>query len=107
MHGLICDFSILKGAIQNLGLKPLTDALESYGGWPITSAAGIHEGIRFDWKVVTASIRKFYRISYLISVYNDLDNYDTKKNSIYVRILVSSLMVLQINLMSISLWLKI
>lgn len=71
-------------AIQNLGLKPLTDALESYGGWPITSAAGIHEGIRFDWKVVTASIRKFYRISYLISVYNDLDNYDTKKNSIYI-----------------------
>ncbi|KAI9550727.1 hypothetical protein GHT06_006121 [Daphnia sinensis] len=70
-------------AIQKLGLKPLTDALAYYGGWPMTSAAD-HEGIRFDWKVVTASIRIRYRISYLISVYNDLDNYDTKKNSIYI-----------------------
>jgi len=43
-----------------------------------------NEEIHFDWKVVTASLRTLYRISYLISVYNDMDNYDTERSSIYV-----------------------
>lgn len=38
----------------------------------------------FDWKFVTASVRSQYRVSYLISVYNDLDSYDTNRSSIYV-----------------------
>jgi hypothetical protein len=65
-----------------LGLKPLIDVLEKYGGWPITKS--FHEEIHFDWKAVTASLRTLYRISYLISVYNDMDNYDTQRSSIYV-----------------------
>lgn len=75
---LIC---FTKGASQALGLKPLTDLLENYGGWPITK--NIQE-VNFDWKSATASLRKLYRVSYLITVYNDLDSYDTEKSSIYV-----------------------
>ncbi len=70
------------GAIQNLGLKPLIDVLENYGGWPMTKS--FNEEIHFDWKVVTASLRTSHRISYFISVYNDMDNYDTERSSIYV-----------------------
>lgn len=73
---------MLLGAIQNLGLKPLIDVLENYGGWPMTKS--FNEEIHFDWKAVTASLRTSYRISYFISVYNDMDNYDTERSSIYV-----------------------
>jgi hypothetical protein len=73
---------VLLGAIQNLGLKPLIDVLENYGGWPMTKS--FNEEIHFDWKAVTASLRTSYRISYFISVYNDMDNYDTERSSIYV-----------------------
>ncbi|EFX74773.1 hypothetical protein DAPPUDRAFT_199694 [Daphnia pulex] len=69
-------------AIQNLGLKPLIDVLENYGGWPMTKS--FNEEIHFDWKAVTASLRTSYRISYFISVYNDMDNYDTEQSSIYI-----------------------
>ena len=42
--------------------------------------------INFDWKYVTGSIRSLYRVSYLLSIYNDLDSYDTNRSSIYVNI---------------------
>ena len=38
----------------------------------------------FNWKDVSATVRKFYGVTLLINVYNSLDSEDTEHSSIYV-----------------------
>jgi len=68
--------------IENVGLKPLTDLLATFGGWPMTQSQW-SEG-SFNWNDVSATARKFYDTFLLIRVYNRPHSRDTSHNIIYV-----------------------
>jgi len=67
---------------ESVGLTPLTDLLATFGGWPMTQRQWNEED--FNWKDVSATVRKFYGVTLLINVYNSLDSEDTEHSSIYV-----------------------
>lgn len=68
--------------LESLGLKPLTDLLNQFGGWPMTLSDWNAD--KFDWKVATAAGRKLYGVNYLLTVYNYLDSNNTAQSSIYI-----------------------
>ena len=70
------------GAIETLGLTPLTDYLAKFGGWPMTLKNW--DESKFDWKTTTASALTTFDLHILISVFNDLDSNNTDASSIYV-----------------------
>jgi Peptidase family M13 len=70
-------------ALETVGLKPLTDLLALFGGWPMTSTNWNTNS--FDWTVATAAARRLYGSSIFVTVYNYLDSKNTSQSSIYVR----------------------
>jgi len=70
--------------IENLGLSPLTELLNFYGGWPMTNANWTNNTDNVDWRPMGTSIRASFGISALINIYNYLDSNDTDRSSIYV-----------------------
>ena len=68
---------------ENIGLEPLTDFLNRFGGWPMTLDSWNES--HFDWKEATAATTKLYSSAYLINVYNDVDQMNTNRSVIYVR----------------------
>jgi len=68
--------------LETLGLKPLTDLLGLFGGWPMTLSNW--NAANFDWKVATAAGRKLYGVTYLLTIYNYLDSHNTAQSSIFI-----------------------
>jgi len=69
-------------ALETVGLKPLTDLLALFGGWPMTSTNWNTNS--FDWTVATAAARRLYGSSIFVTVYNYLDSKNTSQSSIYI-----------------------
>ena len=67
---------------DNIELEPLTDFLDSFGGWPMTLDSWNES--HFDWKEATVATTKIYSAAYLINFYNDIDQMNTNHSSIYV-----------------------
>lgn len=70
--------------INSVGLKPLTDLLDLFGGWPMTLSSW--DPASFDWTVAVSAARRIYGSGYFINAYNYLDSRNTSQSSIYVRI---------------------
>ncbi len=69
-------------AIEKIGLKPLTDYLSFFGGWPMT--LDDWDGSIFDWKKASASAFTTYNLALLVDFFNDLDTKNNQRNIIYV-----------------------
>lgn len=67
--------------LDETGLKPLTDLLALFGGWPMTLDNWAGE---FNWKDATVAGRQLYGTYYFLSVFNYLDSNDTSHSSIYI-----------------------
>jgi predicted metalloendopeptidase len=68
--------------IEQTGLKPLTDLLGLFGGWPMTLSNWVPSS--FEWTTATAAARTLFGSAYLLSIYNYLDSKNTSQSSIYV-----------------------
>lgn len=68
--------------IEGLGLKPLTDLLALFGGWPMTLASWNETS--FSWTEATAAARKLYGSSILLRVFTYLDSMNTNTSAIYI-----------------------
>lgn len=64
-------------------MKPLTDLLALFGGWPMTLASWNETS--FSWTEATAAARKLYGSSILLRVFTYLDSMNTNTSAIYVR----------------------
>jgi hypothetical protein len=73
---------LILAAIEKIGLKPLTDYLVLFGGWPMTLDRW--DGSTFNWKKASASAFTTYNLALLVDFYNNLDNQNTQRNIIYV-----------------------
>ncbi|EFX85605.1 hypothetical protein DAPPUDRAFT_46047, partial [Daphnia pulex] len=69
-------------AIEKTGLKPLTDYLSSFGGWPMT--LNDWDESTFDWKKASASAFATYNLALLVDFFNDFDSKNTERTAIYV-----------------------
>lgn len=65
-----------KDVIEERGIKPLADILESYGGWPVVKGDSWSDAI-FDWVEVIKKFRRMGLDTYIVfsfSVQTDLKN---------------------------------
>lgn len=65
-----------KDVIQERGIKPLADILESYGGWPVVKGDSWSDAT-FDWVEVIKKFRRMGLDTYIVfsfSVQTDLKN---------------------------------
>lgn len=67
---------------ERIGLEPLTDFLNYFGGWPMTMDSWNES--HFDWKDATTETIKYYSSAYLINIYNDVDQMNANRSVIYV-----------------------
>ena len=66
--------------IEEVGLKPLTRLMASYGQWPVISTNWSTESS--DWQNLSASLTGSLARNYLLEVANDADIYDDPDNNI-------------------------
>ncbi|XP_046461162.1 neprilysin-like [Daphnia pulex] len=78
----ILDCILVTAAIETIGLKPLTDYLSLFGGWPMT--LDHWDESTFDWKKASASAFTTFNLPLLVDFYNDLDSNNTQHTAIYV-----------------------
>ena len=69
-------------AIEELGITPLVNVLDSYGQWPMTVSDWTED--RFDWRKASASIRNTFGLSFIFEVSNFVDVNNTEISTIYV-----------------------
>lgn len=72
--------------LETTGLKPLTDLLALFGGWPMTLSNW--EESSFVWQDATVAGRQLYGTYYFLSVFNYLDSLNTDQSRIYVCFLI-------------------
>lgn len=77
----IIRFTFELATRDSVGLKPLTDLLAMFGGWPMTLD---NWGGQFNWKDATVASLQLFKKNYFLYVYNSLDVSDTTRNTIYV-----------------------
>jgi predicted metalloendopeptidase len=73
---------LILAAIETVGLKPLTDYLSLFGGWPM--ALDHWDESNFDWKKASASAFTTFNLPLLVDFFNDLDSNNTQRTVIYV-----------------------
>ncbi|XP_068224431.1 neprilysin-1-like [Palaemon carinicauda] len=78
MYAACMDEDIL----ESVGVTPLTDFLEQYGGWPMTLQSWVETS--FDWQVTVADARKLLGQDYLIKVWVFADEKDTYSTAIHI-----------------------
>lgn len=71
-----------EATLETIGLQPLTDFLNQFGGWPMTDNSW--SDALFDWQVSVSEARKQVAAGYLISVWVFADEKDTFSTTIYV-----------------------
>ncbi|XP_076036619.1 uncharacterized protein LOC143022352 [Oratosquilla oratoria] len=67
--------------LEELGLQPLTDFLESYGGWPMTLSNWSDD---FDWQGAVADARDKLGAGLFVSVVVQADQKSTDETAIYI-----------------------
>ncbi|XP_066978196.1 neprilysin-like [Macrobrachium rosenbergii] len=71
-----------EGALESVGVTPLTDFLRQYGGWPMTLEDWSETS--FDWQMAVADARRLLAEDYLIKVWVFADQKNTYATAIYV-----------------------
>lgn len=68
--------------LETLGVTPLVNLLEQFGGWPMT--VGDWSENNFDWQFSVAEARRQLGADYLVSVWVFADQKSTDETAIYV-----------------------
>ena len=68
--------------IDSMGLTPLTDLLNLFGGWPMTMDSW--DSSSFDWTVASAAAKRMFGLNIFLSVNTELDLQNTSRSVIYV-----------------------
>ncbi len=72
-------------AIESHGVKPLSEAINTLGGWPVVMD-NLWDNSSFDWIEVTASMRKMGFLTDMFAQFKVLtDSRNNTKNILYVR----------------------
>ncbi|KAK4004827.1 hypothetical protein OUZ56_006550 [Daphnia magna] len=67
---------------ESLGLTPLTNYLDGFGGWPMT--LDHWKDSSFNWTKTTASALTTFNLPIIISIFNELDTDNTNASLIYI-----------------------
>jgi len=67
---------------EKIGLRPLIDLLQIYGGWPMTLKSWSAQN--FSWQKTTADMRTLYNANIFITVNNDASPYGGSQNAILI-----------------------
>ncbi|KAK3870388.1 hypothetical protein Pcinc_024381 [Petrolisthes cinctipes] len=68
--------------LETIGLQPLIDFLNQFGGWPMTDSNW--SDALFDWQVSISEARKQVAAGYLINLWVFADEKDTFSTTIYI-----------------------
>ena len=69
-------------ALEAVGVTPLTDVLQNYGGWPLATSSW--DSSSFDWQTVVAEGRRDFGYGNLIYSWVYADEKDTFSSALYI-----------------------
>ncbi|CAL8113996.1 unnamed protein product [Orchesella dallaii] len=71
--------------LDRVGLQPLWDILEKYGGWPMLYEEGKWNSSNFDWMKSMADLKKFFGTSAILDINSNQNTNTIKYNTIHVQ----------------------
>lgn len=81
---LMQHISTYADELDKVGLNPLWEILEKYGGWPMLYEEGTWNSSNFDWMKSMADLKKFFGTSTLLDINSNQNTNSIKYNTIHV-----------------------